>query len=148
MDIQKLVNYDDWANQRIFSAMKKVGKSSKKDKCKKLFAHLLTAQKVWVHRIKKLPLPEKIWPDLSISEMKTLLIENPAKLHDLIAAKEEIIDYKNSKGEVFTNTVEEILLHIIIHGQHHRAQIAKLIREAGVDPPATDFIFFLRSLDN
>ncbi|MEX0845990.1 MAG: DinB family protein, partial [Balneolaceae bacterium] len=76
------------------------------------------------------------------------LDQNPDKLHSLIQKKTEIIEYSNSKGVTFRNSVEEILMHIVIHGQHHRAQIAKLLRKTGITPPVTDFIFFLRTVDN
>ena len=33
-----------------------------------------------------------------------------------------------------------LLLQILLHGQHHRAQNASRLRELGVEPPMTDFI--------
>jgi uncharacterized damage-inducible protein DinB len=80
--------------------------------------------------------------------MRSLVEDNPAILQKMISRKNEAIVYKNSKGTVFNNTVEEILVHLTIHGQHHRAQIANLLRQSGIEPPATDIIFFLRTLDN
>lgn len=148
MELQKLLAYDKWANEKIFPIFKKVEDPSIRKETDKLFAHLLTAQVVWVNRIQKQPLPEHIWPDLSLSEMASLIEDNQLKLQKLISEKDEIISYKNSKGEEFENSVEEILLHLTIHGQHHRAQIAKLLRQSGLKPPATDLIFFLRTLDN
>ncbi|MFB3133724.1 MAG: DinB family protein [Rhodothermales bacterium] len=40
--------------------------------------------------------------------------------------------------------LHEILLHVIIHGQHHRAQIATCLRQHGHTPPPTDCIIFTR----
>lgn len=143
-----LLNYDSWANSTVFRSIRQLPESKKRSEILSLFAHLLTAQLVWVNRIKKEPLPSEIWPSLSIPEIEKLLQDNPPKIRELISKKGEVIHYKNSKGESFTNSVEEILLHLTIHGQHHRAQIATLLRQAGQTPPATDFIFFLRTLDN
>jgi|AntRauTorckE6833_2_1112554.scaffolds.fasta_scaffold03514_6 uncharacterized damage-inducible protein DinB len=148
MDLQQLLDYDEWANHRVFNAIKKVNDSAFEAEIKKLFAHLLSAQLVWMNRINNRPLPDEIWPDLSISEMKGLLNKQPKKLKSLVSRKEELIRYKNTKGDEFQNSVEEILVHLTIHGQHHRAQIASHLRKAGANPPGTDFIFFLRTLDN
>ncbi|MEX2478247.1 MAG: DinB family protein [Gracilimonas sp.] len=148
MDLQRLLDYDKWANTRVFKTIKTVADPEVQKDINKLFAHLLTAQIIWVNRINDQPLPNEIWPDLSISEIKSLLQKNPEKLKKLVSRKNEIFHYKNSKGEEFKNSVEEILVHLTIHGQHHRAQIANLLRKAGITPPGTDFIFFLRTLDN
>ncbi|WP_395084871.1 DinB family protein [Gracilimonas sp.] len=39
--------------------------------------------------------------------------------------------------------MEEILVHLTIHGQHHRAQIAMLLRQAGQTRPLpiSSFLF-------
>lgn len=143
-----LLNYDSWANSKVFRSINKLPESKERSDILALFAHLLTAQLVWVNRIKNESLPSEIWPSLSIPEIEKLLQDNSPKIRELIPKKDEVIHYKNSKGKSFRNTVEEILIHLTIHGQHHRAQIATLLRQAGQSPPATDFIFFLRTLDN
>jgi len=148
MDLQKLVNYDKWANKKVFQVIRKIDDSSLSKEIESLFAHLLTTQLVWVNRINKETLPEQIWPQLTLSDITLLVDENPDRLWNLIVRKDETVQYKNSKGDLFKNTVEDILLHLIIHGQHHRAQISTLLRKKGVEPPVTDFIFFLRTLEN
>ena len=148
MDFKQLFEYDKWANDRIFEALKKLPSSEKQKEAERLFSHLLTAQRVWVNRIQKQPAPSEIWPYLTIKEMDKLLNENPELLWQLTSKKDEVIQYQNSKGDSFQNSVQEILMHVVIHGQHHRAQIASLLRQSGVTPPVTDFIFFLRTLEN
>jgi uncharacterized damage-inducible protein DinB len=54
------------------------------------------------------------------------------------------IAYKNTRGESFENSVRDILFHINNHSTHHRAQIAARIREAGITPPTSDYIFYRR----
>ncbi|WP_020403432.1 DinB family protein [Gracilimonas tropica] len=148
MDFKQLFEYDKWANDRIFEALKKLPSSEEQKETERLFSHLLTAQRVWVNRIQEQPTPPEIWPDLSVKEMEKLLNENLELLWQLISKKDEVIQYQNSKGDSFQNSVQEILMHVVIHGQHHRAQIASLLRQSGVTPPVTDFIFFLRTLEN
>ena len=50
-------------------------------------------------------------------------------------------------GASFTNTVEEILHHVVMHGMYHRGQVALGVRHAGGTPLATDFIAFLREAE-
>ena len=57
------------------------------------------------------------------------------------------VHYVNSAGQEFVNTVRDILFHVAMHGSYHRGQIALLVREAGGQPAATDFIAFARGAD-
>ncbi len=148
MQLSKLITYDEWANRQVFDALQKVDAEKHKVEIEGMFGHLLAAQKVWISRITGESANMEIWPELSNNELKALINENPDRLKALIHRADEFISYKNSKGEEFKNKVGDILTHIIIHGQHHRAQIAKKLRAAGITPPETDYIFFLRTLDN
>lgn len=148
MDLEKLVAYDQWANNLVFEAFQMLDKEEGRVKIEKLFSHILASQIIWMDRITGDTSAIDIWPDLSKSEIKSYLETNSDKLSKLLLLKDEHISYQNSSGETFTNKVEDIFVHLIIHGQHHRAQIAKLIRQAGDKPPATDFIFFQRQKHN
>lgn len=52
---------------------------------------------------------------------------------------------KTTKGEPFTHTYGEAMLHLINHSTYHRGQFAALLRQSGFVPPATDFILFART---
>ncbi len=54
------------------------------------------------------------------------------------------IAYRNTKGEVWTSTVAEVLTHVVIHSGYHRGQIAAEIRSEGATPAYTDFIHAAR----
>lgn len=148
MDLEKLLNYDEWANRKVFSAIKDLPESKSRNEIFTLFSHLLAAQVIWMNRITGAKNKLELWPELPLSEMETLLNQNPGKLKNLIPKASQTIQYFNSSGTEFQNSVEDILTHLTIHGQHHRAQIATLLRQAGIKPPGTDLIFFLRSLNN
>jgi uncharacterized damage-inducible protein DinB len=60
-------------------------------------------------------------------------------------AFEEIVYYKNLRGDGYENKLEDILAHLINHGTHHRAQIGQELKLAGVENlPVTDYIFYIR----
>lgn len=148
MDSKQLIAYDEWANRRIFTIISDLPEGKERVESFRLFNHILGAQKVWMGRINGTLEQMEIWPDLTLAEAKACLGKHPKKLKKLLSNEDEIITYKNSSRKEFTNTVGEIIQHLVIHGQHHRAQIAAFLRRAGVKPPATDFIFFLRILEN
>jgi len=54
------------------------------------------------------------------------------------------IDYKNTKGESWSSTVNDILTHVLFHSAYHRGQIAVVMRAAGITPAYTDFIHGVR----
>jgi uncharacterized damage-inducible protein DinB len=55
-----------------------------------------------------------------------------------------MISYKNTKGEPWTDTVQDILTHVLMHSAYHRGQIASQMRASGQTPAYTDFIHAVR----
>ena len=51
--------------------------------------------------------------------------------------------YRFKLGDVWEGdlTVRQILMHILNHETHHRAQISMALQQMGIDPPDFDFIF-------
>jgi uncharacterized damage-inducible protein DinB len=54
------------------------------------------------------------------------------------------LTYKNYTGDLYTNNVEMIMIHLVNHSSYHRAQIAMLLRQKGFEPINTDFITYDR----
>lgn len=52
---------------------------------------------------------------------------------------EKLMTYNNATGGQFTNKIKDLLFHIINHSTYHRAQLALLLREQGVEPINTDY---------
>ena len=67
------------------------------------------------------------------------IIKNPDS--EIITKK---IIYKNSKGIEFSNTVQDVIFHVINHSTYHRAQIASDLKANGIEPINTDYIFYKR----
>jgi len=57
---------------------------------------------------------------------------------------EKRVDYENEEGRLFTNTVQDILFHIINHSTHHRGQIATDFRQNDIEPLPLDYVFYKR----
>ncbi|MFY7845845.1 DinB family protein [Chryseobacterium gambrini] len=54
------------------------------------------------------------------------------------------IEYQNSRGTKFENTVFEMLFQAINHSTYHRGQINSLLKQSGITPILTDYIFYKR----
>ncbi|GAA5522706.1 hypothetical protein Asal01_02669 [Fodinibius salicampi] len=146
----RLYSYDIWANDQILLTLQDNLNFPEADEAIAYYSHIAGAQEVWYNRIKGQSTDElDIWPDYGLSEglqkLKTLSEEWKLLIENNRSSLEKLIAYQNSKGKAFETPLSDILQHLIIHGQHHRAQIAVLLRNAGITPPATDFIFFSRS---
>ena len=52
--------------------------------------------------------------------------------------------YRNSAGTAFDSRIDDILMHVAVHGAYHRGQVALSLRQEGVRPNPTDYIAFIR----
>lgn len=150
--LTKLFRYDAWANQQVHTSLS--GHSGGHDLSEEmnLFAHLVSAQKTWYGRITGEKNSLDLWPELDLAEVRELLDQLEGKWHTLLLEQRGDLDreisYRNSKGKTFDTPLSDILHHLIIHGQHHRAQIALKLREKQIEPPGTDFIFYVREANS
>ncbi|RCW50369.1 DinB family protein [Paenibacillus prosopidis] len=151
--IIRIFDHMYWANTKIVHSLQAI--EGDIEKLLRLFAHVLSAEKVWLTRINgKDASMISIWPDdFSLEECENIVQENNAgfmhyfKQHtdaDLL----NVISYRNSKGEGFNTTVYDILTQVSLHGSYHRGQLAALLRKEGIEPINTDYITFVRQLDD
>lgn len=145
----RLFSYDRWANNQILSTLQDYPDFPGSEQAISYYGHIAGSQEIWYGRIQGRPDNNlEIWPDYNLSgALQKLKIYNKKWLQLIENNRFELdrnVTYRNSRGE-FKTPLSDILHHLIIHGQHHRAQIASLFRKAGIAPPGTDFIFFCRS---
>lgn len=110
-----------------------------------LFAHIINAHQIWNARItdkEKLGVHQKH----TLDECRRIDNENFRETLRILDEHEleEKVTYKNSKGTEFASSIQQILFHISNHSSHHRGQIISDIRQSGVVPIATDYIFYKR----
>jgi uncharacterized damage-inducible protein DinB len=110
-----------------------------------LINHTLNAQQVWNARI----LNEKsfqVWQINSFENLEEINNQNFQKSIKIIENLDfkQKIEYQNSKGIMFENTIFEILFHAVNHSTYHRGQINSLLKQNGLEPILTDYIFYKR----
>ncbi len=141
----ELLEYNHHFNQLLAQVfLDNPGKASERSRI--LFSHLLNAHSTWNGRITSIQQNYGIWEELPAREMKAMDQNNfKASLQILQQMQlEDIIQYKNSRGEEFSNCIKDILFHIINHSTYHRGQVASEFRKNNIEPVATDYIFYKR----
>jgi uncharacterized damage-inducible protein DinB len=143
-----MLEHSRWANERMYSHMKN---TSVDKEVIELFYHIVAAEEVWLCRINHQESSHiSLWGSTTLEDCEKMLKGNILKLEGLLHRLMEedlpsVISYKNSKGKEYQSTIEEILTHIALHGQYHRGQINKKLRESGNEPVNVDFISYVRN---
>lgn len=111
-----------------------------------LFSHVLNAHQIWNNRIDPQQPLYKVWDTHPIHRFEMMNATNFEHSQSILDNFEfdVKIDYVTSKGQPFSNDVRGILFHVINHSTYHRGQIATEFRIAGIEPLATDYIFYKR----
>ncbi|MBS0028950.1 DinB family protein [Chitinophaga sp. 22321] len=140
-----LFEYNYHCNQKLAEAMN-ANPDKTSEKALKLYSHILNAHQIWNKRIEPGAPAVGIWDLHAMQDFKhidkanyedTLLIIDTLDL-------EKMINHPKIKGKPFSKKIGEILFHIINHSTYHRAQIATEFKQNGLEPLATDYIFYER----
>jgi uncharacterized damage-inducible protein DinB len=137
--------YDLYANKRVLASLEgNIGHLP--DDSLKLFSHVLAAHHIWLCRISGSPSQFQVWERIAITEMEKVMQNNFSLTADILneAANWKEITYTNTQGKSFTNSVPDILFHVLTHNHYHRGQIARNLRENGIEPPETNYIVYRR----
>jgi uncharacterized damage-inducible protein DinB len=140
---RRLFAYEDWANREALASL--AAASPLPARSVELLAHIAGASRLWLGRLRRAENPAAVWPDLDVAQCRAAL-EDLGRLWTVYlreltpAGLEETVSYVNSKGELWTSTVEDILTHVVLHSSYHRGQIAADTRASGHTPAYTDYI--------
>jgi uncharacterized damage-inducible protein DinB len=162
-EIRHLFVYTEWANALVLDAaenqlspeqlLRDVGISHKS-----IFGtllHMAWAEWLWLERWHgRSPTSPDAWSQWTIESCDSLqqlrakwtaMSENRdsylAGLNDADLPRE--LRFKRLNGEPGSLPLEQQMQHVINHGTLHRGQVVGMIRQLGITPPATDFLFYL-----
>lgn len=141
--VRKLFAYDNWANRQALASLAAMPAPTARSI--QLMAHIVGTEWLWHSRLLSRPAAVAVWPDLGLANCEQHLAKLQQAwreyLDGLDSGKlESTVNYRNTKGEDWTNTVCDILMHVVMHGVYHRGQIAAQVRAAGGTPAYSDFI--------
>ncbi len=143
----RLYKHVEWADARVLDSLRSAQNARQRDL--ELYSHILGSEHVWLSRINGTPARLAVWPALTLDQCEKLGKENISAFNGLVARLtpgllQKNVTYRNSAGDQFTSTIEDILTHVAIHAAYHRGQIAASIRAGGDTPSSTDYIAFIR----
>lgn len=145
---KRMISYDAWATKETLRSLQQAPEQD--NKATALLAHVVAAHYVWYCRVTGRDTSSiAVWPDSPLETLAQAVEERYRDWIELLhTAPEEslqrVVEYTNTKGVAYTNTVADILSHVLLHGMYHRAQIASLVKASGGIPASTDFIVYAR----
>jgi len=153
--VQDLFDHYDWARERLLGlaagltddqldAPAPLGWGS----LRATLVHLLTAERLWLDRWRDRP-----WAPLANADQPLSLDELAERLRALADERNQwldstpdlaqIVHYQNSQRQAFSHPLRELLIHVICHGLHHRAQALQFLRRCGrTITGGLDYLFF------
>jgi uncharacterized damage-inducible protein DinB len=146
--LKTLFAYDDWANQEALRSLQVL--PGPPPRASKVMAHIINAEWLWMSRLKQDGHKVVVWPDYGLDEVERQLPILRTAWDKYLDTRtsgdlERTVDYFNTKGERYQSRVQDVLMHVVMHGAYHRGQIAAQVRAAGGEPAYTDFIHALRA---
>ncbi len=145
--LHRLFEHMAWANDQVIAGLRSAPGSD--PVALQYFAHVIGAEHVWLTRIRGEPTRLAVWPTLTVDEAAWYAAEHITGYRAVLETSspndlQATVSYVNSAGTAFTTPLEDILLHVALHGAYHRGQVSLLVRRGGGIPAPTDYIAFVR----
>jgi len=163
IDIQNLFSYTEWANELAMNAANELADEHMRRDVgishKSIFGtlvHMAGAEWIWLER----------WHGRSPAKAEAWSLWSPESCADLALLKERWdqlvkqrtrfvseldesrlaaeLPFKLLSGDPSSMPLVNQMQHVVNHATMHRGQIVGMIRQLGIEPPATDLLFYLR----
>lgn len=157
-DIRNFYDYTHWANHLVLDAVEGISveeqlrnRGVSHQSIHGTLLHMLFAEWVWLTRWKGdapiTPLRIEDYPTLASIRQQWQQIEAEYDAFLANLSEETLqadLSYKDTRGNTYTNPLVLLMQHVVNHATLHRGQVVSMIRQLGMTPPATDFLFFFR----
>lgn len=145
--LQRLGRHGEWADARLLTAAQQA--AGDLSTVLSELAHVRGAQEVWLSRIDGRPATLPVWPTLTLAELEAAGTAIDAAMRSVLgsltaAALTGEVAYTTSAGVAYRTPLGDILLHLLTHGQYHRAKANAALRAIGATAVNVDFITWLR----
>ncbi len=156
--IRTLLQYSDWANDRILQCSRSLSKAQLDQRfdigrgsLRKTLLHIYAGELVWLQRWKGLT--ETHWIDeeetaavATIQERFQAAWADRSKFLDSLTNSDlpRVQIYRDSKGSLFRAALGDMMLQMCIHSTHHRAQAVNILRRLGTESPELDYMMWVR----
>jgi uncharacterized damage-inducible protein DinB len=137
--LRKLVDHCVWANRAWLQHLVEAGAPD--EWLTRRLSHILLGERAWFQRIDGEAPGRDIWTQLPIPDLEEMSERHEKTFARLLSGDvARPVPFVRFTGERGTSSVEDILLHLTLHGAHHRGQMATYCSANGLTPINTDFI--------
>lgn len=138
-DLTTVVRYGIWANA---TWIRFIGEHCPTDEeLLRLTSHVLLGERAWFRRIAGEEPEREIWRVMTVPNLLEMHEAHRAIYLALLEGDlARVIAYTRFTGEEYRSPVSDILLHLSLHGAHHRGQMATAASARGLTPVKADFI--------
>jgi uncharacterized damage-inducible protein DinB len=156
-EVRSLYDYNSWANHRVLDACAPLTAEQFSRDLKSSFPsvratleHIMWAEWLWLERWKGHSHAGQLGGEFAnLAAIRARWNSIEADLQGFVrglraADIDRAVEYRNTKGQAFTNPMHQMLRHLVNHGTYHRGQITMMLRQLGAAPVATDLIAFYR----
>ena len=152
---RELIEFQAWRREKVSELLREVDEKVFTEQLHGSFGslyiilnHLVWAEKVWLGRVDR-DTVATMKPS-NVAGLLEMWAEVNGKWSSLIHEMntEDIsreIEYLTSTGDRFTNSVLEIVIHMVDHSTYHVGQMMNAIRGFGMEPVSTNYIHYLRA---
>jgi uncharacterized damage-inducible protein DinB len=161
-DIQLLYDYNYWANARVLQAAAHLTPDQfiaphglSHGSIRGALAHVLAAEIVWRLRCQSGISPaaqpaDSDFPTLDALRARWSEEEAAMRAYLSTLTDEQLaysVEYKTTKGVPFSNTLWQLLAHVVNHGTQFRAEAAIALTAEGQSPGDLDLLLYMREHD-
>jgi len=141
----QLFDYNFFCNKKLIETCSSIDVLPEKSIW--LFSHILNTHHRWNAKLLNKEVTYELFQIHEIRDWGDIHYENQRSSFEITSNVDDFerrIDYENDEGRLFTNTVQDILFHIINHSTHHRGQIATDFRLNELEPIPLDYVLYKR----
>ncbi|MHC4107071.1 MAG: DinB family protein [Planctomycetota bacterium] len=156
--IREYLRYGDWACARLHAIAAALSDDQLDRPCemgvgplRKTLLHIHDGEQ-WLleHCLGEGTTPPKELPDATpIAELSERWGETTGRRNDFLATQsnddlQRTVTARHQSDQPFSFSVGDAMLQLGGHGTHHRAQVLNMLRHLGTEPPALDYLVWLR----
>lgn len=156
-EVRHLYEYNAWANARVLDAASALDEEqftrdlgSSHASVRDTLVHIMAAEHIWLTRWggesptsllnpARFPTPEAVrahW-----AGVEAALLKFAAEVTDDSLAR--VISYTNTRGEVWSYPLGDMMRHVVMHSSYHRGQVTTMLRQLGARAVLTDFLAYI-----
>ena len=154
--IRALYEYNEWANNHVLDAASKldedelgIERGASYGSVQGNLVHTASAQVLWLARWAQsgpVGMP-RLEEGQVLEAIRDSYTRSHEELHGFVKSLNAedlsaVLPYTDSRGERHERPLGPLMLHLVNHGTHHRAETAMLLTALGKPPRQLDYLFF------